>query len=192
MRQYIIAAIIILLSACNNSNSKKINTQISQAKEIPDFFPVTAYIKGQIYEILQKGLTPLKYTIINNHTDSVLIKLEDLNTVLNEFLHPVIDSNNLTTMFTETKFLDQTINAFTFTYDPKLQLPDSLQLKHWDVYIDPETGKVKRIYIIKKSGENKMIQLTWLSNQWCNTTTIINYPDGTSKIEKEEKISWDY
>jgi len=111
---------------------------------------------------------------------------------LKEFLQPEIDSANLVPFFTETKFLDQTINAFTFTYDPKIQLPDSVNLKHWDVYIDPETSKVKRVYIIKRSGENKILQLTWQSNEWCKTTTIITTPDGISKIEKEEKISWDY
>ena len=192
MIRYLLSATIVLLIACNNNTSRQNIPQNIAAEEKPSFFPVTSYIKGQIHDIKEKGLTPIKYITINNQTDSAMVKLEGLHELLKEFLQPEIDSANLVPFFTETKFLDQTINAFTFTYDPKIQLPDSVNLKHWDVYIDPETSKVKRVYIIKRSGENKILQLTWQSNEWCKTTTIITTPDGISKIEKEEKISWDY
>jgi hypothetical protein len=199
MRRYSVvftSTIVILLNACNNSNTAvkivPVGTDTTSLKERPNFFPVTAYLKGQIYYIKERGITPIKYTTINNHTDSVMIKFEQLDGLLTEFLEPVIDSANLTDIYTETKFLDQTIGAFTFTYDVKKQLPDSLQLLHWDVYVDEETGKVKRIYMVKKSPGNKTLQLTWLNNQWSSITTIGLKPDGTTTVEKEEKISWDY
>ena len=194
MRPYLFAALFIFLNACNNSIPEKKVTQdnTDTVQERPSFIPVTAYIKGQIFEIKQKGLAPKKYTTINNHTDSVLIKLDTLEKILAAYLHPEIDSVNLVSLFTETKFLDQSIEAFTFTYDPKPGIPDSIPLLHWDVYVEPETHKVKRVYIVKKIEGNKTQQLTWQSNQWCKTTTIINNPDGTSAVEKEEKISWDY
>lgn len=189
MIRYFFGAALILFYACNNNTPQK---TVALPEEKLSFFPVTSYIKGQIHDINEKGLTPIKYITINNRTDSVMVKFENLNESVKEFLTPEIDTANLAPFFTETKFLDQTINAFTFTYDPKKQLPDSIKLKHWDVYIDPETSKVKRVYLIKSNGENKTLQLTWQSNQWCNITTIINNPDGSSIIEKEEKISWDY
>lgn len=193
MRLYLFAALFIFLNACNNNSEKKVApTNTDTVQERPSFIPVTAYIKGQIFEIKQKGLAPKKYTTINNHTDSVLIKLETLEEILAAYLHPEIDSVNLIPFFTETKFLDQSIEAFTFTYDPKPGIPDSIPLLHWDVYVEPETHKVKRVYMVKKIEGNKTQQLTWQSNQWCKTTTIINNPDGTSAVEKEEKISWDY
>lgn len=193
MRLYLFAALFIFLNACNNNAEKKVaQTNTDTVQERLSFFPVTAYINGQIYEIRQKGLTPKKYTTINNHTDSALIKFDKLDEMLAAYVHPEIDSVNLVSFFTETKFLDKSIDAFTFTYDPKPKIPDSIPLMHWDVYIEAETGKVKRVYLIKKIEGNKTQQLTWQSNQWCKTTTIINNPDGTSVIEKEEKISWDY
>jgi hypothetical protein len=194
MRLYLFAALLILLNSCNNNTPEKTIVQhnTDTVEERLSFFPVTAYIKGQIYEIKQKGLTPKKYTTITNHTDSVLIKLEKLDEMLAAYLHPEIDSVNLVAFFTETKFLDQSIDAFTFTYDPKSGIPDTIPLLHWDVYIEAETGKVKRVYMVKKIEGNKTQQLTWQSNQWCKTTTIINNSDGTSVVEKEEKISWDY
>jgi hypothetical protein len=198
MRQYlrVFTLLLFLLNACNNSTpSNKMvtgSTDTTLVKQQPTFFPVTTYLKGQIYYIKERGITPIKYTTIGGHTDSVMIKLDQLDGLLTEFLNPVIDSTNLTDFYTETKFLDQTIAAFTFTYDAKKQLPDSLPLRHWDVYVDQETGKMKRIYIVKQSGLNKILHLTWLNNQWCSITTIGTKPDGTSAVEKEEKISWDY
>ncbi len=194
MRLYLIAVTLILLNACNSNVPRKevIQNDMDTVPEKSVFFPVTEYLKGQIYEIEQKGLTPKKYTTINGYTDSLMIKFDKLNELLAAFLHPEINSANLAPYFIETKFLDQSIDAYTFTYEAKSQLPDTLLLRHWDVYVEPETGKVKRIYIIKKEGNSKILQLTWQSNKWCKTTTIINNPDGTATIEKEEKISWDY
>ncbi len=181
-----------MLYACSNNSSETKTTAVSTEQGKLIFFPVTAYLKGQIHEIKEKGLTPIKYTTINNRTDSVMVKLDSLNVLSKEFLQPEIDSTNLINFFTESKFLDQTIDAFTFTYDAKTNVPDSVSLIHWDVYVDPETSKVRRVYITKKSGSNKILQLTWQSNQWFKIVTIASAADGTSTIEKEEKISWDY
>ena len=192
MRPYLFAAAILFFTACANNPAPKATQQNNPVEEKPSFFPVTSYLKGQIFEIKEKGLAPIKYTTINHHTDSAYIKLEELDELLKEFLHPQIDTANMAPFFTESKFLDQTINAVTFTYDSKVILPDSLLFNHWDVYVDPETNKVKRIYMVKKSNSNTMLQLTWQSNQWCKILTIVNSKDGASKIEKEEKFSWDY
>jgi hypothetical protein len=192
MKLYFLILSVALLNSCGNNPSETKTTAVNTEVEKPSFFPVTAYLKGQIHEIKEKGLTPIKYTTINNRTDSVMVKLDSLNILCKEFLQPEIDSTNLINFFTEAKFLDQTVDAFTFTYDAKTNIPDSLPLLHWDVYVDPETSKVRRVYITKKSGSNKIMQLTWQSNQWFKIVTIVSAADGTSTIEKEEKISWDY
>ncbi len=192
MTRYFCIAAVLLISACNNNSEEKKLAPNNIAEEKPSFFPVTSYLKGQIHEIKEKGITPIKHVSTHNHTDSVFVTFAELDEVMKEFLYPEIDSANLIPFFTESKFLDQSINAFTFTYEPKPQVPDSILLTHWDVYIEPEISKVKRIYLVKKGGVNKMLQLTWQSNEWCKTTTIITKPDGTSAVEKEEKISWVY
>ncbi len=186
------ALAIIALQSCKHSSEKNNNEPAVQPVEKQSFFPVTEYIKGQLFEISKKGVNPLKYQTINDHTDSVWVKMEELPAAINEFLHPEIDSLNLTSLFTEKKFMDQSIDAITFTYDPIGILPDSMTLKHWDVYVDPATGRVRRIYMVKYIGETRVIQLTWQGDKWCKITTIINRPDGTSAIEKEEKITWDF
>ena len=183
---------MLVLLSCNNSSTKGKDIVDKKLPEKQSFFPVTSYIKGELYEIKNKGINPLKFTTINNHTDSVWLKIEELDGAVDEFLHPVIDTANLISLFTEKSFLDQSIGAYTFTYDASRQLPDTMVLRHWDVYIDPATGKVKRIYMVKEISKTKMLQLTWLSKQWCKITTIITDQNGISSIEKEEKISWGF
>jgi len=184
-------AITLIFLSCNNK-SAPVEEQKEAVVEKPSFFPVTSYIKGQLYEIRAKSVNPLKYTTINNHTDSAWLKIEDIEDAVKEFLHPEIDSVNLASLFTEKKFLDQSINAYTFTYDATAQLPDSMLLKRWDVYIDPPTGKVRRIYMVKNISDTKMLQLTWQSDKWCKITTITTDEKGVSAVEKEEKITWDF
>ena len=189
-----IAAILVslLLHSCNDHHAKTPTEPASIVVEKQRFFPVTDYIKGQLFELNKRGINPLKYHTVNNRTDSSWLKLEDIPRAVDEFLHPEIDSVNLVSLFTEKKFMDQSIDAYTLTYDATGPLPDSMTLKHWDVYIDPATGNVRRIYMVKTVGESKTIQLTWQSNKWCKTTVLLNKPDGTTLIEKEEKITWDF
>jgi hypothetical protein len=184
--------LIFTLSACNDTLTSHKGNAEKAAPEKQSFFPVTSFLKGELYEIKNKGINPLKYTTVNNHTDSVWLKLEDLDGAVKEFLHPEIDSANLVSLFTEKSFFDQSINAVTFTYEPSGLLPDSMKLNHWDVYIEPESGKVKRVYIVKEIDKTRILQLTWQSREWCKITTIVTDKNGVSAVEKEEKITWDF
>ena len=103
------------------------------------------------------------------------------------FLTPEIDSAHLSKLFTGASFLDQTLNAFTFSYDPVNPLPDSMQLRRWDVYVDPEKNTIKRIYIVKQSG-GSTIQLTW-TRDWCQISTILQ---DDVKMVKVEKMIWGF
>lgn len=194
MMKSILTALVFITCfvACNQADKgTKSNTVIADTAQ-QKFFPVTSFIKGEVYEIKKSGINPLKYTTQNNHTDSVWVKIEDLDSAISEFIHPVIDSANLTGLFTEKSFLDQSINAITLTYEAKAALPDTMKLRLWDVYIDPESQKVKRIYLVKEMNDGQTIQLTWLSNQWCKITSILTGKDGKSKVEKETKIIWGF
>ena len=193
MRVFAFFTLLLFVSSCNTGNTASaIQNTNDTIPEKAVFFPVTAYIKGQLHDIIQKGVTPIHYTTVNNQTDSVMLKFDQLPVQVAEFLHPEIDSASLVPFYKESKFLDQTLDVYTFSYDAKTNVPDSITLKNWDVYIDPATNKVKRVYMVKKISADKQLQLTWQSNKWCKITTIITSPDGTSAIEKEEKILWEY
>ena len=193
----LVLVIMIFAGACNVKNETVVNsTPIENSDKIIDdttgnFFPVTAYLKGEIYGIKSGGITPIKKTTANNKTDSVWLNVKDYVTEFSSFLSPIIDTTNLKNIFTEKRFLDQTLNAFTFTYDPISTKADTFAFKHWDVYVDPETNKVKRIYLSKKVDEETDLKLFWESEKWCKIITVKNL-NGKSFIAKEEKISWSY
>jgi len=185
---------LMLLQSCNNSPKQKAvePTKTPENKDTLGFFPVTDYLKGQIKEVYDKQVNPLKYVTIKGRTDSSWLQVEEFPAAFDDFLHPEIDSISLSPFFKESKFMDRSIDAFTFTYEPIGTLPDTMQLQHWDVYVDPETGKVRRVYMVKRYGKGKTKQMTWQGDKWCKIVYITSKPDGTFVVDKEEKITWDF
>jgi hypothetical protein len=194
MMKYLFLFMVLAFFICSCSNNKPASTQTVAVDSIEpkSYFPVTSYIKGQLFDIKQRGVSPYKMVTLNGKTDSVILPLANIDSLAQEFVKPEIDSTNLINYYKEEKFLDKSVAAFTFTYDAKSPVADTLPLRHWDVYVEPETGTVKRIYLVKKINASKTLQLTWLHNQWFKTTTIVTDATGNSSVAKEEKINWSY
>ncbi len=191
---YWVLFLAVLFSGCTEKKSQITQPVKTNPKSAQTFFPVTEYIRGQLSEIDSLPVTPVKIIIQNGKQDSIWMKKENIRDFAKPFLYPEIDSANLKDLFTEKSFLDQTINAYTISYDPIDELPDTLQLRRWDIYIDPKKNTIRRIYIIKetiKNGTRQTIQLTWKSNQWCKITTITER-SGRGPDVKEEMMKWDF
>lgn len=191
--QVILVAFVCCIS-CNENNADNTTSNSGEPveQEKQSFFPVTDFIKGQLQDIRKDGINPLKFTTANGKTDSAWLKIEDFEKEIGPFLSPVIDSTNLTSLFTEKRFLDQTINAFTFTYDPVKQIPDSFAFQRWDVYVDPQKNTVSRIFLIKKIAADKKQLLTWVPGLNCKIVTVYDDGKGKSGIEKDVTIKWDF
>ena len=196
MKFYPAAMLLFLFIACH---SKKDVVESSPATVLPNaedsagnFFPVTEYLKGEIAGIKETGITPIDRITVKKHTDSTWLNSDaKMHDAFSGFISPVIDTANVKKIFTEKKFKDLTLNAFIFTYDPANAGADSFAFRHWDIYVDPETNKVRRVYLVKQAPGGRMLQLTWQSGKWCKIVTIKTTGDST-EIEKEEKISWTY
>jgi hypothetical protein len=188
---------IIALTSCNNKNKQAGSTEktstVETGKDSAEaFFPVTNYLRGEIAQIKMIGITPIKKHIKNDvAVDSSWLKPEDYQKEFADFLTPVIDTANLMQWYSQNKFLDQSVNAYTFTYDPLKALPDSMQLLHWDVYVDPKSQNVKRVFIRKKISADEEQQLTWQSGKWCRMVTIKNTGNNVA-ITNEVKIEWSF
>lgn len=198
MQKFFFLVIIILVAiGCTTSTNNKtpaIATVVNETKK-DSFFPVTSFLKGQMITLDSLPVTPLHTITINHKTDSLWLKKKQLVPLLNGFLSPEIKETNLIKYFKETSFNDQTLNAITFTYDPVSLLPDTLPLRHWDIYIDPESGKILKVYLVKKFKEKENIitqQLTWKTNKWATITTLLNKPNGDTQLLKEEKFIWNF
>lgn len=198
MKKYcFLSTIIILFCTCTNNNPQPVTSAVPGTAEskADSFFPVTSFIKGQIITLDSLPVTPLQLTIIKEKTDSVWLPKTKLKPLLTAFLNPEIKETNLVKYFKETKFNDQTLNAITFTYDPINVLPDSISLRHWDIYVNPETGTVVKVYIVKNVKEDGRLltqQLTWQTNKRAKIATILNKPDGTMELLKEVVFIWDF
>ena len=191
---YVFIFYLLIQFSCKQKDTAVPKQIQKDSTEAQTFFPVTDYIRGQLNEIDSLPVTPLKIINYNGREDSVWMKKEDIRSFAQPFLDPEIDTANLKNLFTSKSFLDQTINAFTFSYDPIDKLPDTLQLRRWDVYIDPKKNTIKRIYIIKEVnnyGTLQTLQLTWKSNQWCKITTLTEQ-EGKPMDRKEETMKWDF
>lgn len=188
----------ITLMACGGSKDKDSDKPVqtattdTTAAKPPRFFPVTSFLLGDLAAIKQKGINPVKITVMGKKTDSTWLTLEQMPAEVADFLQPLIDSTNLIRFYKETSFQDQTINTFTFTYEPLGPLPDSLNLQRWDVYVDADNQTVKRIYMVKQvtaDGQPKTLQLTWEAGRRCKMVTLTPQ---NSTVEKEVTISWDF
>ena len=173
------------------TNPETYSTTNSEKNEVPVFFPVTNYIRGQIFEIKKGASNPLKIEIVDSHTDSSWIRMDVLEKEFKDFLFPEIDTANLVKNFSENKFMDETLDAITLTYDPVKTQTDTFAFRHWDIYIDPATEKVRQIYLLKKLKGNIVQYLTWLSGKSCNIKTISTDSSDKHKVEREITIKWD-
>jgi hypothetical protein len=190
---FLIIFFAFIFSACHSSKSPAIVPTIDTGN-VTTIFPVTGFLKGQLREIDSMEITPLKIVTVGGKIDSIWLKREDIRPAAAPFLTPLIDSATMSSLFSEKSFLDQTINSYTFSFDPKVKLPDSIDLTHWDVYMSPQTNKVTRIYMVKEKTENGtdvISQLTWFSNKWFSVRTITQSPGKKPEV-REEKMVWDF
>lgn len=184
-------AITILLAACKQKDDNNTGSQV-EIEEISNYFPVTSYMKGQIRDIKDRHVNPLLYITKPGKTDSVWIQDSGIDSLFTDFLSPEIDTVNMKPFFKETKFLDETLGAFTFTYEPIQQLPDSISWQKWDVYVNPENGKVKRLFLVKAEGANTIKQLTWLGEEGKCKIVEINTSGSEAKTISEKSVKWKF
>jgi hypothetical protein len=176
--------------ACNNNSTE---STVPAKTDSIQFFPVSSYVKSQFKSIDSAQVTPMLVTTVNGKTDSVWLKKEEVATHLAAFNELAIYTDNLTQLYKETRFKDESVNAITFTYSPLPILPDTARLRKWDVYINPENGEVKKIFVVQQlqqDGQALTRHLTWEANKLARVTTIASLAGGSSKVIKDVKLVW--
>ena len=87
--------LLICISCHQESNTAVENNSLSDedtSTEAPSFFPLGNFIKGQIVDIKNSGINPIKITNVNNLPDTSWINVEAFENVFGEFYTPFIDS----------------------------------------------------------------------------------------------------
>lgn len=186
--------LIFLLSCGAKKEKEATNNQLvssaAATRDVGSFFPVTDYLSGQIMLIKKGSINPIFYTKTGERTDSCWIRMEEIDSVLQDFMQPRIDSLQLAPYFKESKFEDASLQLITLSYDAGSNLPKEVPWSHWDIYIDPETGEVKRIYMVKYLPENRMQQLHFNAGECWKITNMIT--GKSTQVVNEKKLLLKY
>jgi hypothetical protein len=87
--------------------------------------------------------------------------------------------------------MDATINAVTFSYTT---LDTTAEIRKIDVFINPETDKVKNIYVekITLNGDSLVThKMIWTAGKYCQVSTQIS-KSGEPELIRKEKYSWEF
>jgi hypothetical protein len=79
------------------------------------------------------------------------------------------------------------LNSITLTYSSVGKVPDSIPWKYWNIYVEPETNKITRIFMVKELHSDKTRQLTWIPGVSAKAVTIGN---GGPEDEINIKLSY--
>ena len=185
--------LVALLSGC----ADEIESPLPEA-QLPDstnkakqFFPVLDYLKGELNNVDSFATAIRVYTTMNGKTDSSMIKVEEFNGIMQEFLPPELSKENFEKYYSESSFYDQTTQTSTFTYATK---NDDLEFHRIDVLVQGSESydKVSSIYMEKFIGgdDSSMIKKMLLVG---GKSLMINSEKtvGNNKpVARQEKYVW--
>jgi hypothetical protein len=183
----LILIFVCLISSCAHKKSEK--TTADKSDVDASFFPVGNYLLGDIESIKHQGISPKYVHVKNGIHDSTFTQLQQIDSCLSDFLHPMIDSISLYSMVKETKFYDESIESFTLSYDVQNAYFKKTTWRKWDVYINPETQKVDRLFLVKTNSDSTIAQLTWIPKSFAKIVIINNQ---NSSIVEEKTFFWNY
>ncbi len=157
------------------------------------FFPVADYLESEILYVDSTPLAIFKYTVQNNHKDSVLISLAEFNKLASEFLPPELAPETLQRNYQESSFMDKLTKSATFTYSTTDR---NLSMQRLDVQTGTGfrgSNEVKSIYMERSvvSGDTTSFRkMLWRSKHSFQIFTRMNIR-GQSPVERQLKIVWD-
>ena len=189
MRNYVTIIIIFvcLIASCSQNKSEKSTT--AQPASDASFFPVGNYLLGDIESIKHQGISPKYAHVKNGISDSAFIQLQQIDSCLSDFLSPMIDSIGMNSWVKESKFYDESIASFTLSYDVQKDFFEKTAWRKWDVYVDPESQKVDRIFLVKNISDSTIAQLTWIPKSYAKIVIINNQ---NSSVVEEKTFFWNY
>jgi predicted small lipoprotein YifL len=184
LKSVILLCIIISLAACGSDEPKK----FEQADK--NFYPISSFIKAELQLVDSLPLAVFKYTTKDQKSDTQLIAKPDFRKIAESFISPDITQEPLKKLYTESVFMDATINMVTFSYTTE---DTAAEIRKIDIFINPETDKVKNIYVerISRGGDSTITQkMIWTTGKNFSVSTIRSLKDQPEQT-LQEKYVWD-
>jgi hypothetical protein len=194
--------ICLFIAACkNNSSNNTATSTVAKDSSVTkdsmqpkqDYFPVPAYIGGQLKMIDSFQLPLSESVIINNKTALHAATTSELRTLAQNFMEPDISDPVFKNQYTETNIADQSVPSVTLIYTPK---NSELVVQKINVFIKPDpvqSDKVTGIYIEKMFTRNDTAfnqKLYWKTGKNLQVITEKKIKGIVLPVE-QIKITWD-
>ena len=115
---------------------------------------------------------------------------EEFKQAMRVFLEPDITDPRIKDLYTETVFMDATLNAITLTYSPG---ENKAEVRKLDVLLDPENNRLERIYMEKekKNGDSLVThKLMWNAGHSSQVITLTRVGNQAETVLNERYV-WD-
>ncbi len=155
----------LFLIACSSDDDEN-------SKSEKEFYPVIAFIRSELDKLDSMPLAVFTYREEGDLRDTQIISKQSFRQSAEGYFNPDISQTHLKGKYTEKVFMDATINRITLSYDTD---DESAEVKKINVLIEPESEKIKSIYLEKRlvSGDTIQIQkMIWSSGRQLQVTTI--------------------
>ena len=157
-----------------------------------NFFPVLDFMQSEIHYVDSLPLGITQYHIVNGHTDTTYIQAASFNILAQQFVPSQLEPKFFSQAYSETSFMDQTMQVVTFTYAAKH--PEE-SVKRVDVLANPSGGmnQVKSIYLekIHDSSHVRIIQkMYWKARRNFLIVTTTQAPGLPASVD-QLKVVWD-
>jgi predicted RND superfamily exporter protein len=173
----------LFLLACSSNDDENSNSD-------KEFYSVIAFIRSELDMLDSIPLAVFTYREEWGLRDTQIISKQSFRQSAEGYFNPDISQTDLKGKYTEKVFMDANINRITLSYDTD---DESAAIRKINVLIEPESEKVKNIYLEKRlvSGDTIFTQkMIWSSGRQLQVTTIPNIKGVSGAIVKIAYV-WD-
>jgi hypothetical protein len=182
-------SLLLLTALCAYSVSCGDSAEQASVQENKDFYPVSAHIHSELALIDSLPVAVFLYRDEEGRKDTSIVDKQVFRAFAEAIPQPDITREPLKKSYTESVYMDATLNLVTMSYTPKTE---SGEIRKIDVYINPDTENVKRIYVEKRlsGGDSTIVRkIVWTSGQQLQVTSLVTREGQQEKVI-QEKYSW--
>jgi hypothetical protein len=172
-----------LLFSCGEQEAKE------SGQENKEFYPVAAHIHAELATIDSLPVAVFLYRTEGGMTDTTIVDKPAFRKLAEQLAQPDITREPLKKDYTESVFMDATLNLVTMSYTPR---EESAEIRKIDVYIHPETEQVKNVYVEKRLvvGDSTVLhKMVWTSGRQLQVTTLISKKGQEDRVI-QETFNW--
>ncbi|WP_276480421.1 hypothetical protein [Paraflavitalea pollutisoli] len=192
--------ILLIIVACKDQPAHPANEPetigVDSSKLAADtggtFLPIQDLIREDIRHVDSFAGGILRKSTINGKMDSAFIKPKAFHQAAAAFLIPELEADTFRHSFTESSFMDESVDQIQFIYTPKNA---AQSLRNVVAYITrtPNGDQISRFYYERsyRAGDTAIDQkFTWKTHQYCYIITVKQPATGPA-ITLVDKYIWD-